>query len=436
MLIFRRQTVPLLSCLFFIQWTPSYGNAEDNPVSSAKATSSTKSGYKNDGTLEGPDGVASELSQDDIDTGAVFTPPILDGTIQPWFDLKREWNEKYGLQLGFSYNALYQGASETSTLEDAAAGGRFQGQGMWTLLGRKTKNPGMVSFRVEDRHRLGTDIPPTKLGSQFGSANVTGGGFSDFEFALTELAWRQTILDGKMKFGFGKISAVSWYNTYALSSALTGFQNLALQSSATKPAVGRGLGAVAGFRLGENFALLTGIHDANGVTSGNPFDTIDETNFYYSAELRWFPTTFDRRKWDQVRLQAWYVDESHQGATPSGYGASLAASRLYKDRYMPFLLAGFSDGGASIIKTDVTAGIAFAFNTKHRAARDVLGMSVNWGSPFDNALNEQVTSELFYRFQLFKNLAFTPSVQYIADPSYNATEDSVWLAGIRGRMTF
>lgn len=294
----------------------------------------------------------------------------------------------------------------------------------------------MVSFRVEDRHRLGTDIPPSKLGQQFGSANVTGAGFSDFEFAITELAWRQTILDGNVKFGFGKISAVSWYNAYALSSALIGFQNSALRSSATKPSVGRGLGAVAGFRMGEHFALLTGIHDANAVTSENPFDTIDENDFYYSAELRWFPTTFDRRKWDQVRLQVWYVDESHQGAVPAGYGAAFTASRLYKDRYMPFLLAGFSDGGASIIKTDVTAGMAFAFNTKHRAARDVLGVSVNWGNPYDNLLNEQITSELFYRFQLFKNLAFTPSLQHVANPSYNSNQDSVWLAGIRGRMTF
>lgn len=429
--VFKRlkQTALFLACLLF--FPGMHANlAEENQATSSKA------GYKSISSLEGPDGVASELAQDDIDVGAVFRPPLLDGTLQPWFDLKREWNEKYGLQLGFSYNALYQGASETSTLEDAAAAGRFQGQGMWTLLGRETKNPGILSFRVEDRHRLGTEIPPGQLSQQFGSANVSGAGFSDFEFALTELAWRQTFLDGKMKFGFGKISAVSWYNAYALSSALTGFQNSAIRSSATKPSVGRGFGTVAGFRLGENFALLTGIHDANAVTSENPFDTIDKTDFYYSTELRWFPTTFDRRKWDQVRLQAWYVDESHGGATPSGYGATITASRLYDDCFMPFFLAGFSDGGASIIKTDATAGIAFAFNTKHRAARDVLALSVNWGSPFDNSLNEQLTSELFYRFQLFKNLAFTPSIQYVANPSYNSIENSVWLAGIRGRMTF
>jgi hypothetical protein len=400
----------------------------------SSAPDATRSGYSDHASLEGPDGILSELASDDIDMGAVFRPPMLDGYFQPWYEAKKVWIQKYGLQLGVSYNALYQYADDTLTGVDDGAGGRFQAQGTWTLLGHGSKNPGMISFRVEDRDRL-TDIPPSQLGRQFGSINTTGGGFSEFDFALTELAWRQTLLDGNLKFGFGKISAVSWYNAHALSSALTGFQNSALQSSLSKPGVGRGLGAVTGVRLGEDFVLLAGIHDANALTAENPFDTIDEMEFYYSAELRWLPTSFDRRKWDEVRLQVWHVDETNEGATPSGSGVTMTASRLFDDFYMPFVSAGISDGRASDIEADVTAGIAFAFNTKHRAARDILGVSVNWGKPSDETLNDQVTAEAFYRFQLFQNLAFTPSVQLIANPAYDPSENTVWLAGIRGRFT-
>lgn len=399
-------------------------------------TVSNKSGFSDHGSMEGPDGVVSELASDDIAVGSLFHPPLLDGAFQPWYEMKRAWNKKYGLQLGFSYNALYQAADDTTTGVDEGAGGRFQAQGTWTLLGRGSKNPGMISLRAEDRHRLGTDIPPSALGRQFGSINNTGGGFNEFDFALTELAWRQTILDGNVKFGFGKISAVSWYNVHALSSALSGFQNSALQSSLTKPSVGRGIGAVAAMRQGEDFALLAGIHDANAQTAENPFDTIDEMDLYYSTELRWFPTSFDRRKWDEVRLQVWHVDETNEGATPSSSGATVMASRLFDDFFMPFILGGLSDGEASLVEADVTGGIAFAFNTKHRAARDILGMSVNWGQPSDGSLDDQVTSEAFYRFQLFENLAFTPSVQMISNPANAPSEDTVWLAGLRGRFTF
>jgi carbohydrate-selective porin OprB len=63
-------------------------------------------------------------------------------------------------------------------------------------------------------------------------------------------------------------------------------------------------------------------------------------------------------------------------------------------------------------------------------------LGFNWSDPSDGSFDEQVTSEVFYRFQLFQNLAFTPSVQFIDSPSFNPEEDFVWVGGIRGRMTF
>jgi porin len=165
----RKQSILLLSCVLFLVWTfsPLQADAQQAPPTESEVDAQqappTKSGYSEAAGLEGPGGVTSELAEDDIDVGAVWRPPLLDGALQPWFDLKRKWNQKYGFQLGGNYNALYQAASETSTSLDDAAGGRFQIQGMWTLLGRKSKNPGGISFRFEDRHRLGTDIPPTQL---------------------------------------------------------------------------------------------------------------------------------------------------------------------------------------------------------------------------------------------------------------------------------
>jgi porin len=88
------------------------------------------------------------------------------------------------------------------------------------------------------------------------------------------------------------------------------------------------------------------------------------------------------------------------------------------------------------METDVTAGLGFAFNTRHRAARDVLAFGVNWGKPSDRAFQEQYTSELFYRFQLVQNIAITPSVQYIVDPARNPDVDDVWVGGVRTRVTF
>jgi hypothetical protein len=385
--------------------------------------------------MEGPDSVPDDLARDDLDVGAVFKPRLLDGVLDPWFDFKRNLNSNFGLQLQFSYQALYQQA-DSSPGEDEAAAGRFEFNGMWTLLGRKGKNPGMVTVRVENRERLGTDIPPTKLGQQFGSGSLTGTGFSDFEWALSELAWRQTVMDGRMRFGFGKISATSWYNAHPLSGSKSGFQNSALQSSATKPFPGRGIGSVAGGEFSDSFVVIGGIHDANAKTQDSPFDTIDEVEFYYSVEGRWFPTSYDRRRWDQVRVQAWYQQERDKAGIPAGQGITFLASRLFNDFYMPFAYGGISDGDASTMEADLTAGIGFGFNTAHRAARDFLAFAVNWGKPSDSSFQEQWTSELFYRFQLVQNIAITPSVQYIVDPQRDPDVKDAWIGSVRGRVTF
>ncbi len=385
--------------------------------------------------LEGADGVGADLQVDDLDLGALLRIPKLKGALDPWWKAKRYLNQKLGLQLQVSYQSLRQWADESQG-EDSAAAGRFELQGMWTLLGRKTENPGLVSFRGEYRDTLGADIPPTQLGRQFGSLGLVGAGFSDFRGALTELAWRQTVLDGRMKFGFGKISATSWYNGHSLSAPKRGYQNSSLHSSNAKPLPGRGIGFVAGFRLGERFAMLAGIHDANARSADNPFDTIDEGEFYQSVEVRWFPTTFERHRWDQVRLQIWHQDERTEAGVPSSQGVTVALSRLFKDRFMPWFLGGISDGDASQMEADLAAGVAFAFNTAHRAARDVLGFGFSWGRPSNSAFRDQYTWELFYRFQLVQHIAITPSVQLIVDPATSTASDDVWVGGLRLRITF
>ena len=141
-------------------------------------------------------------------------------------------------------------------------------------------------------------------------------------------------------------------------------------------------------------------------------------------------------RWDQVRIHFWHQDERKESGVPSSQGVTFVASRMFKDRFMPFVFGGVSDGAASQIEADLGGGIGFAFNTAHRAARDVLGIGLNWGKPSNESQREQYTTEAFYRFQLLPNIAFTLSAQYIKNPVASPTPDEVWLFGFRLRMTF
>jgi porin len=65
---------------------------------------------------------------------------------------------------------------------------------------------------------------------------------------------------------------------------------------------------------------------------------------------------------------------------------------------------------------------------------DIVGLGFNWAEPPDKSLGNQISGELFYRLQLAQNLAITPSVQMLANPSLNPDEDQIWVFSLRARL--
>ena len=402
-------------------------------TSPAIAQAQSKSGFGVSDSLEGGDSVTEDIAIDDIDAGSAFRFP--GEPLKPWFDSKRRLNEQLGLKLNFSYQALYQNADNPGISE--AAGGRGEINGSWALVGRGSQNIGRLTFRLENRHTLGTEIPPSKLGNQFGSGTLVGTGFSDFGYNLSELAWRQAVMSGRLRFVFGKISAVSWYGGHALSSPKRGFQNSALQGSNTRAFPGRGLGGGIAYQFSPKLVVLAGIHDANAKTTGNPFDTIGQHEYLKSLEFRSYLTTPERARWDQVRLNIWHQDARVQAGTPESYGANLVASKLmFDDKIMPFIIAGISDGKASLFRKDIAVGIGIGYDSTPAKARDVLGIGLAWGEPSDSSFQDQITAEAYYRFQLLDNIAITPSIQVIKNPALSPDKMTVVVAGFRLRFTF
>lgn len=404
-------------------------------IGSSASYAQSRSGYGPSPSLETGDSVTEDIHLDDIDAGAALRIP--GKPLKPWFDAKGRWYKNYGIKLNFSYQSLHQ-KSDFSGGEDQAAGGRVELNGSWTLVGRGTKNSGRLTFRIENRTTLGTSIPPSKIGNQFGSGTIVGTGFSDYTSAnLSELAWRQSLMNGRLKFVFGKISAASWYGGHALSSPKRAFQNTAFMASNTRAFPGRGIGGGIGYEITPKFVALAGIHDANAKTTQNPFDTIGQKEFFKAIEVRWYLTTPERARWDQVRLMYWHQDERVQAGVPASQGTSLVASKLmFNDKAMPFLVAGLSDGKASTFKKDVAVGVAFGFDTTSAKARDVLGIGLAWGDPSNSTLQEQITGEIYYRFQLLDNIAITPSVQMIKNPIAYPGKTTITVAGLRLRVTF
>jgi len=104
------------------------------------------------------------------------------------------------------------------------------------------------------------------------------------------------------------------------------------------------------------------------------------------------------------------------------------------ERWTPFLRSGYADDGGSPLQKSVSVGFLY----QPESAGDQLGVGLNWGQPnettFGSGLDDQITTEAFYRLQVTPQFALTPNVEYINDPAVNPETSSLWVVGLRARL--
>jgi hypothetical protein len=159
----------------------------------------------------GPEAVSQQLKASETEESTQWLRRA-EQWAQPWHDWKARVRDRDGLSFGLYAYLLYQGASETGGHEDDAFGGVYRFMGSWTVLGRGTKDPGRVEFRVENSSRIGGGLAPAKLSGKAGVAALnTGFGYShNFDTDLAVLNWTQGFADGRVGIALDSHSTPTW----------------------------------------------------------------------------------------------------------------------------------------------------------------------------------------------------------------------------------
>ena len=396
-----------------------------------------RSGFENVPQFGGSNSVGTTLRKDNaVKEETVFRFEGIQRGLKPYFDWKGRIKEQHGLAFGSDYTVLYQAANK-SPGEDDAASGILRLFGTWTALGRGTGNTGSLVYKIENRHKLGTNIVPQDLGFEVGYAGLTAAPFSDIRWALTNLNWQQKFKAGRVSFIAGVVDATDYVDIYGLTNPWTQFSNLAFLTDPTIPVPNQGLGAVVGAMATANVYVVVGLADANGdpTDPGNAFESFFNDNEYFKhVEVGW--TSSQKRIWfNNIHLTAWQSDERARAAVPEGSGWAFSFAHFINEKWMPFVRAGASDGGGSAL-WERSLSTGFGYYMKKRS--DLLGLGLNWSRPsgktFTPGLRDQYTAEFFYRIQLSQNFAITPDVQLLIDPALNPAEDQIWIIGVRARL--
>ena len=384
-------------------------------------------------TFGGPNAVENQIETDATDTGAVLG----DRLVQGWFDWKADLHARHGLGFGVDYSAVWLGSSKAGLSgEDAAASGMVRFFGAWELVSRGGPNSGAFVWKVENRHKYG-NIAPFDFGFELGAVGLFVPPFSDQGGRVTNFFWRQRLAGDKVTIVGGLLDATDYVDVFALASPWTGFLNFAFSTGTTTVFLPNDAtaGIAAGAMLTDMLYAIGGITNAysDPTRPFKSFGYLSDGEYFKSLEIGLTPS-HGRIYYDNAHLTYWHVDESGKAGTPGGWGLAFQYVRTLKERFMPFLRAGYADDGGSLMQKSVSLGVGYAA----ASGRDQLGFAANWGEPsessFGSGLSDQYTFELFYRWQLGEQLAITPDLQLLLDPALNPDQDSIWVYGVRARL--
>ena len=379
----------------------------------------------------GPSSVPGQVSSDREKKLTLFGDLV---NLQAFYDFNESLKRDHGITLGLDYNILYQYA-DPSAGESSAAGGVFRFYGGWTPSGIRATHPGSLIFKLEHRHRLGTDIAPKQIAGEVGYAGLTAVTFSDAGGLLTNLYWTQSFNENQFAYIVGQVDTTDYVDIYGLVNIWTEFNNLAFTTNPAIPIPDQGLGAAVRWTIKDNYYVMAGLADANG-NPEKPFDGFesffDDHEYFKHIEFGW-AGSWEQRFNDNIHLTLWQADERTLANIPDGWGTAFSFSREF-GKWLPFVRVGYGDGGGAILDRSISIGFGHSSDRQS----DRFGLGLQWGRPneeiYGTTGDDQYTVETYYRMQVLKHLQVVPDVQLLINPAFNPDEDRVWVFGLRARL--
>ena len=386
-----------------------------------------------DGTLSGQ----GDLEEDQAPkVGHVRMPSLL----TRWFRAKQQFEDSSGLSVAGSYGALGQNYTSSPVDQLNAVGGKFTLNLNWALWGRGKADALDFDFVVEDRRPLGTPLPPLQAGIGAGSIVPTAATWGEFYLGVTQFYLRQNLADNRFQYAIGKVFAPNFVNPYPFFDDNRQFFNQTFSTSPTIASPLRGFGAVAAWfpLAGKGYYVQGGMYTANSDDTGLTIDDFFKTGeHFYHLDLGWSVLAHQgvpiqaRGPMDAANFHVvgWFKNE--QPNSPQANGVAFNASTKVGPNFLVFLRGGASVGFFN--DANVSAGFGWR---PPRFPSDLFGFGSGWLRPSNRELREQQTHEMFYRFHLTDNLAFSPDLQLVLNPALSPTQDLIWLLGFRTRVTF
>ena len=309
------------------------------------------------------------------------------------------------------------------------AAGDFDLVSAWTLVGRGTPNTGVLVASVEYRNAY-TDQPPSALGGELGTLiNVTNA-FNDRGWVVRDFYWLQRLLDGKLRLLFGRADLGDFFGLQPMQNVNTMFVNRHFSGNPTMPSPGHGPTIDFSLRPNDRFYVSGGMANAYNNTQESELDSIDDGDFFYTAEVGFTPYIEGMGR-GRYSITGWYINERDRDTViPSDQGVTLVAGQQLSDRFQVWARYAYADATITNIRQLAQAGLGYT--GLFGSPSNMTGFAFSFAQPRSDQSREEKVSRCFERFQVSRFTQITVGAQAIFDPGNNPDTRTCWASSTRG----
>jgi len=384
-------------------------------------------------TIESADSIDATLKQrDDLDYD-----PTRHSLFPDFYNQFRDWreeiNRKFGLETTFSYDTLGQGYLDSSSSQGAASGD-LSFTGRWLLFGQKYNKPVFLSFRIRHRHAYG-EVSPSQLSSDAGLLWKTVDGFNDAGLQVPDLYISQELADRRLTLRYGQFSIDKFFDNHRLRSSKRFFLNQVFSANPSVAFPSYGAGFAVQWKDTRNWDFSIGGSNIQGTGKDDAINLQLNSSLFYTAQGSTIFSGIGQRD-VRMQLMVWQNSLSSEAISDTifsnGKGASLTFEHQgfsSQDHFVTRL--AYSQGGASLVDRLLMVG----WGTKKRKF-DHFGVGLGVGRSTLDSNAWQGVTEVYYRWQITKELMITPDLQVIVGDGIGNDNTLHIVAGLRGGLAF
>ena len=340
-----------------------------------------------------------------------------------------DWWKKLRVELTLTYDALVQGYNDPDQSLSGGAGD-LSLSGRWLMFGEKFNKPFYLSFRVRDRHGY-SEYTPSNIKSEADLLWGTTDGFNDAGFQIPDLFFDQVLFDGQLDLIYGQFSIDKFVDKHAFRSAKRFFLNEAFSDNPTVSFPSFGAGFAANWKPNESWELGGGGSNIQGVEGDSKVDfKLDSSDLFGTIQIAYNFSGLGNKR-GRLQAMGWGTSVEDAEDLSSGLGVSITLEHSGRVKGESFVLRyAQSDGEAT--STDILYFLGYGREIR---GFDHLGAGIGAGR--SSATSKwQTVFELYYRWQVTKELLITPDVQFIFGDDLEGDSKTRIVAGLRAGIVF